>query len=167
MKEVLNSWYNNILKIESELSVLNNNLTHKKPAPNKWAANEILGHLIDSAINNHRRFVLMQIQDNLIFDGYNHNKWVELQNYIKRDWQDILDTWVTLNINLIESLEEIKPESWAKEFTNHSLHLIAWQPLPQSQPATMAYLVKDYFGHINHHLKQIYNLVNLEFVVQD
>jgi len=163
MKTFLNDCYNNILKIENELEVFENDLAKIKPAAGKWSPNEILGHLIDSAINNHRRFIQMQLQDNMVFDGYDQNKWVELQNYNNKDWSDVLATWVTLNINIIESLEEISLQSWKKEFTTHSLDKIAWQKIPVSQPATMEYLVKDYFGHMDHHLKQIYSLAEIDY----
>jgi hypothetical protein len=32
----------------------------KRPSPELWRKKEILGHLIDSALNNHQRFVLRQ-----------------------------------------------------------------------------------------------------------
>ena len=163
MKTFLNNWYNNILKSESELSNIESDLAKEKPAAEKWSANEILGHLIDSAINNHRRFMLMQLQDNMVFDGYDQNKWVELQNYADKDWSDILTTWVTFNINIIEALEEIDAPAWSKEFSKHSLDKIAWQKLTASKPATMEYIVRDYFGHLEHHSKQIYILMNIEF----
>ena len=34
-----------------------------KPAANKWSPKEIIGHLIDSATNNHQRFVRVQFED--------------------------------------------------------------------------------------------------------
>ncbi len=165
MIEFLQKCYNNILRLENELSSIEKDLTKIKPGQNKWSPNELLGHLVDSALNNHCRFILMQTEDNLVFDGYDENKWVELQKYNDRDWSDILDTWVTLNINIIETLEAVNPQLWNKEFKNHSLDKTAWNSLPKSQSATMAYLVKDYFGHINHHLKQLYFLAKLEFTV--
>ena len=158
----LNNWYNNILKTEIELAAINTDLTKTKPAPKKWSPNEILGHLVDSAINNYRRFILMQLQDNLVFDVYNQNKWVELQSYISKDWKDILNTWTILNVNIIKLLEEIGLPSWDRQFKDHSLDKTAWRSVPKSQPATMGYLVKDYFGHMVHHLKQIYFLAQMD-----
>jgi hypothetical protein len=34
-----------------------------KPAPDKWSKKEILGHLIDSAANNHQRFIRAQYEN--------------------------------------------------------------------------------------------------------
>lgn len=42
----------------------------QKPAPGKWSKKEILGHLIDSAANNHQRFVRLQLQPELTLPGY-------------------------------------------------------------------------------------------------
>jgi hypothetical protein len=36
----------------------------------KWSAREVIGHLIDSAANNHQRFVRAQFRDDLVFPGY-------------------------------------------------------------------------------------------------
>ena len=57
-----------------------------RPAEGKWSAKEIIGHLIDSASNNHGRFVRAQLQDDLIFSGYAQADWVAVQRYQERDW---------------------------------------------------------------------------------
>ena len=44
-------------------------------APGKWSPKQVLGHLVDSACNNHRRFVLARSQDDLDFPGYDENAW--------------------------------------------------------------------------------------------
>ena len=55
-----------------------------RPAPGKWSRKEIIGHLIDSASNNHGRFVRAQLQDDLIFAGYDQEEWVRAQRYQER-----------------------------------------------------------------------------------
>ena len=55
--------------------------TGLRPAPGKWSRKEILGHLIDSAVNNQARFVRAQLQDDLVFDGYDQDAWVRVQRY--------------------------------------------------------------------------------------
>ena len=49
----------------------------KAPAPGKWSPKQVLGHLIDSASNNHQRFVRAQFTDDLVFAGYQQEPWVE------------------------------------------------------------------------------------------
>ena len=103
----------------------------------------------------------MQIQDDLVFDGYDQNKWVKLQNYEKREWNDLVNAWLAINRNIIAGLKIIKSDLWEKKFKRHNLHKIAWVTVPEKHPVSIEYFVKDYFGHINHHLKQIYNLLDL------
>ncbi len=44
--------------------------------PNKWSKKEIIGHLINSATNNHQRFVRCQFETipKIVYD---QNKWKE------------------------------------------------------------------------------------------
>ena len=62
----------------------------RSPAPGKWSKKEIIGHLIDSAANNHGRFVRAQLQEDLIFLGYDQDAWVRLQHYRERSWNDLV-----------------------------------------------------------------------------
>ena len=55
--------------------------SRRRPAPGKWCPREVIGHLIDSASNNHQRFVRAQFKDDLVFDGYEQDAWVSLQRY--------------------------------------------------------------------------------------
>jgi len=71
-----------------------------KPNPDKWSKKEILGHLIDSAYNNHGRFLAAQIQEDLVFSGYDQVYWVKQNNYQERDKEEILITWEIVNNHL-------------------------------------------------------------------
>ncbi|MEO8580489.1 MAG: DinB family protein [Gemmatimonadales bacterium] len=51
----------------------------RSPKPGKWSPSEIIGHLIDSASNNHQRFVRARFQDDLVFPGYEQDAWVNTQ----------------------------------------------------------------------------------------
>ena len=163
MQKYLSEWQKKIFEIEKQLTSIDKDLAKTRSELNKWCINEILGHLIDSAINNHRRFILMQIQDNLIFEGYEQDKWVELQNYIIKDLRTLIETWEILNLNIISSLMEVNPSIWRKEYEVHSFDEILWKEIPKTIPATPEYFVKDYFGHLVHHLKQIFEIGGIKF----
>ena len=55
-----------------------------------WSAKEELGHLLDSAANNHQRIVRAQLENNPAMPGYDGDKWVELHSYQKRDWHELI-----------------------------------------------------------------------------
>src|SRR5260370_800883 len=79
------------------LMKLNNADTSTRPSENKWAKKEILGHLLDSASNNHQRFVRAALQGSLTFPGYDQNGLVELQQFREVDWNFLLDFWAAYN----------------------------------------------------------------------
>ena len=68
------------------LSAISEDAASKKPAPNKWSKKEILGHLIDSAANNHQRFMRLQLQTEISLPGYDQDDWVRLNHYQQRTW---------------------------------------------------------------------------------
>lgn len=122
-----------------------------------WCAKQILGHLIDSATNNHVRFVRAQLQDDLMFDGYAQEDWVRVQKYELESWAALVDLWTEYNLHLLHVIENISNENLSKSRAKHSLDKIAWQTVPANQPVTLDYLIRDYFGHLQEHLKQIFD----------
>jgi hypothetical protein len=125
-------------------------------APEKWSAKEIVGHLIDSAANNHQRFVRAQFQDNLIFPGYAQEEWVAAQHYQQASWPQLVELWKAYNLHLLHAVSHIPAQHLGKLHREHSLHKIAWKLLSENEPATLEYLIRDYIGHMKHHLRQIF-----------
>jgi hypothetical protein len=121
----------------------------------KWSKKEILGHLIDSASNNHQRFVRAQFTDDLVFPGYDQVEWVRVQDYQNINWQSLVELWKDFNFLIIHILSRISEQDLKKTRVNHNLDQIAWKEIPVNQPATLEYFVKDYYGHLRHHLNQI------------
>lgn len=81
-----------------------------RPSPHKWSPVEILGHLVDSASNNHRRFVLALTQDSLEFPGYDQDAWVSLQAYGVAPWEELITLWSTFNLHLARVMESVPEE---------------------------------------------------------
>lgn len=123
-------------------------------APGKWNPKQVLGHLVDSACNNHRRFVLARAQEDLVFPGYDQDAWAAAQAYERADWHDLVELWRLYNLHIARVIEETPPELAHRPRSRHSLDEIAWKTVPADQPATLAYLMKDYVGHLRHHLAQ-------------
>ncbi len=127
----------------------------QRPSPTAWSAKEIIGHLIDSASNNHQRFVRAQWQDTLVFPGYEQEGWVAAQGYQTTDWNELLDLWVLYNRHIARIMERTPDEIRLKVHAVHNLFACAWQIVPADQPATLDYFMRDYVGHLHHHLRQI------------
>ena len=124
----------------------------RRPAPGKWSPKEILGHLVDSASNNHQRFVRAQIQKGLTLPGYEQEEWVALQRYQDRDWAELVEFWRAYNLHLVHVMSAI-PEEVAR---TARVRLSA-NPLAPSgdEGMTLEFLMRDYVRHLKHHLSQI------------
>src|SRR5688572_28212730 len=72
-----------------------------KPRPGKWSKKEILGHLIDSATNNHHRFIRGQFEK-VPFIAYDQNKWNEYSYYNQINTEQLIQFWTSYNLQLIE-----------------------------------------------------------------
>ena len=115
-----------------------------RPALNKWSKKEILAHLIDSASNNHQRFVRAATQGSLEFPGYDQEKLVTLQNPNGASWELVIELWSAYNRYLAHILQHF-PESSPQVQCS-----IGGRP-----PVTLLWLAGDYVEHLKHHLNQI------------
>ena len=115
-----------------------------KPSPTKWSGKELLGHLIDSAQSNIRRFVVAQYEDKP-FIVYNQDKWVAAANYQDYPLDDLIDLWALLNKHIVILLKNLPEGVAAKEVQTEDLHTVEW-------------LAADYNKHMLHHLHHILNL---------
>jgi DinB superfamily len=123
---------------------LDNADTSARPGPNKWAKKEILGHLLDSASNNHQRFVRATLQKSLTFPGYEQDRLVELQHFAEIDWNFLVDFWAAYNRFLAHVINSLPAEA-ASVSCN----------VGNNKPATLEWIASDYVEHLKHHLNQI------------
>ena len=132
-----------------------------RPAPGKWSPKEIIGHLIDSAVNNQARFVRAQMQDDLVFDGYDQDAWVRVQRYQDRSWPDLVRTWRTYNEQVAAIMRAAPAHELDRVRARNNLHEIGFEPLPPGEPPTLAFLMRDYVAHLQHHLRQVFSSYGL------
>lgn len=123
---------------------LTNADTTKRPAAKKWAKKEILGHLLDSASNNHQRFVRAALQGSLTFPGYDQEPLVDLQRFSEMDWNFLVDFWAAYNRFLAHVISGLPPTA-AKVTCS----------IGNNPPATLDWIAQDYVAHLRHHLNQI------------
>jgi hypothetical protein len=127
----------------------------RKPGENKWSPKEVIGHLIDSASNNHGRFVRASLSDDMVFPGYKQDEWVKAQRYNDMDWRDLIVLWQSFNSHIASVVERIPPDRLSLQRTRHNLDELAWITVPRDEPVTLEYFIRDYLGHLKHHLAQI------------
>jgi len=112
-------------------------------APGKWSRKEIIGHLIDSASNNHQRFIRAQQGSRLSFPPYEQNHWAASQQCNGRPWADLVTLWHAYNLHLAHVIANI-PDA----------HLAVPCVIESDTPVTLEFLVTDYVVHLRHHLAQ-------------
>jgi DinB family protein len=128
----------------------------KPRAEDHWSSKQILGHLIDSAANNHARFVLGQLKDDLIFPGYDQDGWVRTNHYQEAPWSQLVELWRSYNLHLHHLMTHADQAKLNTPCTLHTLQEIAFKTVAQTEPVTLEYLMQDYVVHLQHHLHQIF-----------
>ncbi|HUR00781.1 MAG TPA: DinB family protein [Gemmatimonadaceae bacterium] len=146
---------NAVEKATPLLESISEEASREKPGPRKWCPREVLGHLIDSASNNHARFVRALQQDSLIFPGYDQDAWVEAQRYRETPWRELITFWRSFNFHIARVMEAAPESARRKARPDHNLDQIAWKTVPRTTPTTLDYLMEDYVGHLKHHLNQL------------
>lgn len=115
-----------------------------KPNPAKWSKKEILGHLIDSAQNNIRRFIVAQYEDKPKIK-YAQDNWVVASNYQNYATKDLVELWKLINKHICMILKNIPAGVEERLSETSELHSIKW-------------LAADYNKHLLHHLHQVLEL---------
>lgn len=126
-----------------------------RPGPNKWSPIEIIGHLIDSASNNHGRFVTANFQDSLLFTGYAQDHWVTVQQYQEADWVAVVTLWTSFNHHLAHLIEYTPEDVLHTPRQEHNFAAMTHGYTDVENPNTLYHLMADYVGHLRHHLGQI------------
>lgn len=155
MSEWLDDFRQTIDSASEKLMKIDEAQSERPRAEDHWSSKQIIGHLIDSAANNHARFVIGQLKDDLVFPGYDQNGWVRTNHYQQRHWSDLIQLWRSYNLHLHHLMTHADQAKLSTPCTLHTLQEIAFKTVPQAEPVTLEYLMKDYVDHLKHHLGQI------------
>jgi hypothetical protein len=154
--QVLDGFRDTIVSAKARLSDISETQSRQKSSPEDWSPAEVLGHLIDSAANNHQRFVRAQFTDDLVFPDYEQNEWVSTQKYSEESWSDVIQLWSAYNLHLLHVVSLIPEDVLTRARSPHTLDQIAFKLVDKNDPATLEYLIRDYVDHLRHHLNQIF-----------
>ena len=146
MKAAINELNHIIETFSSTINEIPETEFSAKPLPNKWSKKEVLGHLIDSAQNNLRRFIVGQYADTPPNIVYDQDFWVTANGYQAMKKEDIITLWKLINQRIAGTLANMPSEYYARECNTGKqtaeLHSLKW-------------LAEDYVKHMKHHLNQI------------
>jgi hypothetical protein len=117
----------------------------RKPYQEKWSLKEVLGHLIDSAANNHQRFVRMQLRRDIGTFSYDQEQWNKAQKYQLESWANLVSLWISYNTHLAHVVEHVDSGS-----------LDNTCDMGYENPAKLSFVMEDYVRHVRHHLDQIF-----------
>ena len=114
--------------------------------PGTWSKRQILGHLIDSALNNDQRFVRAQSGEALDFPDYEQDAWVAAHGYAERPWPDLVALWVLLSEQIALAIERLPADRLATPCR-----------IGGGEPGSLEFIARDYPKHMQHHLQQIFD----------
>lgn len=122
----------------------------------------LLGHLIDSASNNHQRMVRLQYAPRvgysipngerglLVFPDYtqDNNLWLQLQDYQNEDWNTLVQLWKFYNLHIIQVIQSVDES----KLNNYWLDY-------EGNQVTLHDMIVGYTGHLELHIGHIHELM--------
>jgi len=116
-----------------------------KPSEDRWSKKEILGHLIDSAINNLKRFTEVQFESKPYkITPYNQDGLVLVNDYQNANREELLLLWKVLNVRIKNIFKSLPEESLSYKVI-----------LPDDTESDLQYVMISYVDHLSHHIDQI------------
>ena len=116
----------------------------ERPTADGWSRKEELGHLIDSAVNNHVRFVAASLQDHFSGPSYQQDGWVRAHGYHDMPFTTLVDLWEAHNTLLTAVIQRIPDDKLAVRCR-----------IGDGEEATLGFIVEDYIIHMQHHLDHL------------
>lgn len=148
MNQLINELKQLIEETSETISNSSNEELEFKRSENKWSKKEILGHLVDSALNNLQRFTEIQFDSKpYIVRTYNQVGLVMANGYQQTPIENIKNIWVALNEHICTIIMQQSEESLNYEVL-----------VPDGEMKDLRWLIEDYVDHMRHHVRQIQDL---------
>ncbi len=153
MNNIINRINQLIREVPQKVTAISEDTLSAKPAADKWSKKEIIGHLCDSAFNNHSRFIRAQFElEPFKIIPYTQDEWVKLNNYQGMPTSEILNLWVTLNTQIANVISNIPSDKLAVVC---DLGTAAFREGHIEK--NLLWLIEDYVVHMEYHLRQVIN----------
>jgi DinB superfamily len=142
--DVIESWELKLINLPMET------ITQKRNKQNR-TIKEILGHLIDSASNNHQRMIRLQYNPTLTFPDYRQDNdlWIALQNFQTEDWNNLIQLWKYFNLHMVQVIKSVDRSKLDNYWTDF-----------EGNRVTLREMIEGYLWHINLHLNEIQELID-------
>jgi len=144
MKEIAQQIRSVVEDVAGQLARMTAEEVSAKRSSEAWSKKQILGHLIDSAANNHQRFVRAAANAAELFPPYHQNDWVRIQCYDQSDWSELVALWSAYHRHLSNVIPRM-PESAMSSLCN----------IGKEDPVPVDFVIKDYLRHLRHHIDQL------------
>ena len=138
--ENINDNYSDIILEFYKIMIASNEIADLRIAKDKWTLKEMVGHLIDSASNNHQRFIRLQIDKRVELPGYEAEEWNSKTKVTIFEYINLVNLWKLYNDYLIHIIEVMDPMSLKNVWVS------------TNGEKELQYIVKDYFSHIMWHI---------------
>lgn len=147
MRLIISKLNKHLFTVENYISSTSLKELESKPSQNKWSKKEILGHLIDSGINNLQRFTEIQfLESPYELRNYHQSNLVKSNFYQEAQIEEILQFWLSINRRIIFVISNISKDLYQKKII-----------LPSKEIINLSFLIDDYEVHLEYHINQIIN----------
>lgn len=140
---VVNEWEQRLLSLPEEV------ITDRRNYQNR-TIKQLLGHLVDSASNNHQRMIRLQYNESLTFPDYtqDNDRWIAIQDYQHADWKNLISLWKSFNLHMIHLIMSIDKSKLNNSWTDF-----------EGNKVTLRDMIKSYPSHLNLHINDIKGLL--------
>jgi len=143
---IIATWENKLMNLQTEV------ISNRFNVQNR-SIKQLLGHLIDSASNNHQRMIRLQYNSELVFPDYrqDNDRWIAIQNYQDANWPNLVQLWKFFNLHMIQVIQS----------TDNSRLQNQWKDF-EGTSVTLDQMIVGYLDHLNLHMNEIQELIDNE-----
>ncbi len=143
LRQSVNDWEKKLIKLDEHIFSEVQNVQGR-------TIKQLVGHLVDSASNNHQRIVRLQYNQSLIFPDYTryNDRWIAIQQYQDEDKQIIIQLWKYFNLHLAYIIDNVD------EFELNNSWLDG-----ENELLSLREIINGYFSHFKLHLAEIQHII--------